>query len=189
MKRFHFRWVGFWVFEWLMWSWYLYSRKRQIRTGGVYYTRTARAKWQSLERRISDIIMQRMTISNMETDMVRLLKVAENYFLLLLLSFPSLKIYLGQNTCKFKIFIFSELEMELIDKLLTFCVHSNVRNWPNAERRWWKKGTRLPVRTRMSTGPSSLLMKRWSRWPLTSTTSTTASQTARPTSCRWRRPR
>uniref|UniRef100_A0A672NTG3 Kinesin-like protein KIF21A n=1 Tax=Sinocyclocheilus grahami TaxID=75366 RepID=A0A672NTG3_SINGR len=48
-----------------------------MRTGGVYSTRTARAKWQSLERRISDIIMQRMTISNMETDMNRLLKQRE----------------------------------------------------------------------------------------------------------------
>uniref|UniRef100_A0A671SGG1 Kinesin-like protein KIF21A n=2 Tax=Sinocyclocheilus anshuiensis TaxID=1608454 RepID=A0A671SGG1_9TELE len=53
------------------------TRKYQMRTGGVYSTRTARAKWQSLERRISDIIMQRMTISNMETDMNRLLKQRE----------------------------------------------------------------------------------------------------------------
>lgn len=45
--------------------------------GSVYLTRTARTKWQSLERRISDIIMQRMTISNMETDMNRLLGVRE----------------------------------------------------------------------------------------------------------------
>uniref|UniRef100_A0A672QEX0 Kinesin family member 21A n=1 Tax=Sinocyclocheilus grahami TaxID=75366 RepID=A0A672QEX0_SINGR len=37
----------------------------------------ARGKWQSLERRVSDIIMQRMTISNMETDMNRLLKQRE----------------------------------------------------------------------------------------------------------------
>lgn len=43
--------------------------------GSIYLSRTARAKWQSLERRISDIIMQRMTLSNMETDMNRLLKV------------------------------------------------------------------------------------------------------------------
>ncbi|XP_056116380.1 kinesin-like protein KIF21A isoform X2 [Rhinichthys klamathensis goyatoka] len=49
----------------------------QMRTGGVYFTRTARAKWQSLERHISDIIMQRMTISNMETEMIRLLKQRE----------------------------------------------------------------------------------------------------------------
>uniref|UniRef100_A0AAR2IKH6 Kinesin motor domain-containing protein n=1 Tax=Pygocentrus nattereri TaxID=42514 RepID=A0AAR2IKH6_PYGNA len=48
----------------------------QMRTGGVS-TKTARAKWQSLERRISDIIMQRMTISNMEADMNRLLKQRE----------------------------------------------------------------------------------------------------------------
>lgn len=46
-----------------------------MRMGSVYLTRTARTKWQSLERRISDIIMQRMTISNMETDMNRLLRV------------------------------------------------------------------------------------------------------------------
>lgn len=39
--------------------------------------RTARTKWQSLERRVSDIIMQRMTISNMEADMNRLLKVGQ----------------------------------------------------------------------------------------------------------------
>ncbi|XP_051976245.1 kinesin-like protein KIF21A isoform X2 [Xyrauchen texanus] len=53
------------------------TRKQQMRTGSVYITRTARAKWQSLERRISDIIMQRMTISNMETEMIRLLKQRE----------------------------------------------------------------------------------------------------------------
>ncbi|XP_026065958.1 kinesin-like protein KIF21A isoform X1 [Carassius auratus] len=53
------------------------TRKYQMRTGGLYSTRTARAKWQTLERRISDIIMQRMTISNMETDMNRLLKQRE----------------------------------------------------------------------------------------------------------------
>uniref|UniRef100_A0A8C1R937 Kinesin family member 21A n=1 Tax=Cyprinus carpio TaxID=7962 RepID=A0A8C1R937_CYPCA len=53
------------------------TRKYLMRTGGVYSTRMARAKWQSLERRISDIIMQRMTISNMETDMNRLLKQRE----------------------------------------------------------------------------------------------------------------
>jgi kinesin family protein 4/21/27 len=46
-----------------------------LRTGSVYTTRTARAKWQSLERRITDIIMQRLTISNMEADMNRFLKV------------------------------------------------------------------------------------------------------------------
>ncbi|XP_029010436.1 kinesin-like protein KIF21A isoform X2 [Betta splendens] len=47
------------------------------RTAGVYSTRVARNKWQSLERRISDVIMQRMTISNMEADMNRLLKQRE----------------------------------------------------------------------------------------------------------------
>ncbi|XP_063073101.1 kinesin-like protein KIF21A isoform X2 [Engraulis encrasicolus] len=52
------------------------SRRYPVR-GSVYSTKTARAKWQSLERRIIDIIMQRMTISNMETDMNRLLKQRE----------------------------------------------------------------------------------------------------------------
>ncbi|XP_066523506.1 kinesin-like protein KIF21A isoform X2 [Hoplias malabaricus] len=53
------------------------TRKYLMRTGGIS-TKTARAKWQSLERRISDIIMQRMTISNMEADMNRLLKQRED---------------------------------------------------------------------------------------------------------------
>ncbi|KAM9754564.1 kinesin-like protein KIF21A isoform 3-T3 [Menidia menidia] len=47
------------------------------RTAGVYSTRIARNKWQTLERRITDVIMQRMTISNMEADMNRLLKQRE----------------------------------------------------------------------------------------------------------------
>ncbi|XP_064199063.1 kinesin-like protein KIF21A isoform X11 [Anguilla rostrata] len=49
----------------------------QRRLTGVYSTRGARSKWQSLERRISDIIMQKMTLSNMESDMNRLLKQRE----------------------------------------------------------------------------------------------------------------
>uniref|UniRef100_A0A672FC09 Kinesin family member 21A n=1 Tax=Salarias fasciatus TaxID=181472 RepID=A0A672FC09_SALFA len=53
------------------------SRPSYRRTGGVYSTRIARNKWQSLERRVSDVIMQRMTISNMEADMNRLLKQRE----------------------------------------------------------------------------------------------------------------
>nr|XP_046249432.1 kinesin-like protein KIF21A isoform X1 [Scatophagus argus] len=53
------------------------TRSSYRRTAGVYSTRVARGKWQSLERRISDVIMQRMTISNMEADMNRLLKQRE----------------------------------------------------------------------------------------------------------------
>ncbi|XP_064864206.1 kinesin-like protein KIF21A isoform X9 [Oncorhynchus nerka] len=53
-------------------------RKYPVRMGSVSTTRTARAKWQSLERRITDIIMQRLTISNMEADMNRLLKQRED---------------------------------------------------------------------------------------------------------------
>lgn len=44
-------------------------------TGRVFVSKTARMKWQLLERRVTDIIMQKMTISNMEADMNRLLKV------------------------------------------------------------------------------------------------------------------
>ncbi|XP_028304606.1 kinesin-like protein KIF21A isoform X3 [Gouania willdenowi] len=54
------------------------TRSFYRRTGGLYSTRIARNKWQCLERRISDIIMQRMTISNMEADMNRLLKQRED---------------------------------------------------------------------------------------------------------------
>ncbi|XP_074533000.1 kinesin-like protein KIF21A isoform X3 [Halichoeres trimaculatus] len=53
------------------------TRSSYRRTAGIYSTRVARNKWQSLERRVSDIIMQRMTISNMEADMNRLLKQRE----------------------------------------------------------------------------------------------------------------
>ncbi|XP_068458232.1 kinesin-like protein KIF21A isoform X5 [Clinocottus analis] len=53
------------------------SRSSYRRTAGIYSTRIARNKWQSLERRITDVIMQRMTISNMEADMNRLLKQRE----------------------------------------------------------------------------------------------------------------
>ncbi|MXQ96339.1 hypothetical protein E5288_WYG020594 [Bos mutus] len=53
------------------------TRKKYQRkglTGRVFTSKTARMKWQLLERRVTDIIMQKMTISNMEADMNRLLK-------------------------------------------------------------------------------------------------------------------
>ncbi|KAB1269892.1 Kinesin-like protein KIF21A [Camelus dromedarius] len=53
------------------------TRKKYQRkglTGRVFISKTARMKWQLLERRVTDIIMQKMTISNMEADMNRLLK-------------------------------------------------------------------------------------------------------------------
>ncbi|XP_044213834.1 kinesin-like protein KIF21A isoform X4 [Thunnus albacares] len=53
------------------------TRSSYRRTVGIYSTRIARNKWQTLERRITDVIMQRMTISNMEADMNRLLKQRE----------------------------------------------------------------------------------------------------------------
>ncbi|KAF7254593.1 Kinesin-like protein KIF21B, partial [Varanus komodoensis] len=39
------------------------------------FSKTARLKWQSLERRVFDIVMQRMTVINLESDMERLIKV------------------------------------------------------------------------------------------------------------------
>lgn len=39
------------------------------------FSKSARQKWQALEHRIVDIVMQRMTISNVEADMDRLIKV------------------------------------------------------------------------------------------------------------------
>ncbi|XP_042533500.1 kinesin-like protein KIF21A isoform X1 [Dipodomys spectabilis] len=56
------------------------TRKKYQRkglTGRVFTSKTARMKWQLLERRVTDIIMQKMTISNMESDMNRLLKQRE----------------------------------------------------------------------------------------------------------------
>ncbi|XP_036914064.1 kinesin-like protein KIF21A isoform X9 [Sturnira hondurensis] len=56
------------------------TRKKYQRkglTGRVFTSKTARTKWQLLERRVTDIIMQKMTISNMEADMNRLLKQRE----------------------------------------------------------------------------------------------------------------
>ncbi|XP_053372080.1 kinesin-like protein KIF21A isoform X4 [Clarias gariepinus] len=62
----------------LLWYLYAFTRLYHRRPVGIYSTRVARVKWQSLERRISDIIMQRLTISNMEADMNRLLKQRED---------------------------------------------------------------------------------------------------------------
>ncbi|XP_033619492.1 kinesin-like protein KIF21A isoform X3 [Fukomys damarensis] len=56
------------------------TRKKYQRkglTGRVFTSKTARMKWQLLERRVTDIVMQKMTISNMEADMDRLLKQRE----------------------------------------------------------------------------------------------------------------
>ncbi|XP_051045650.1 kinesin-like protein KIF21A isoform X20 [Phodopus roborovskii] len=51
--------------------------QRKGLTGRVFTSKTARMKWQLLERRVTDIIMQKMTISNMEADMNRLLRQRE----------------------------------------------------------------------------------------------------------------
>ncbi|CAM9864751.1 unnamed protein product [Lampetra fluviatilis] len=54
------------------------SRKKHLRKGvSSYSSRSARVKWQTLERRITDVVMRKMTITNMEADMNRLLKQRE----------------------------------------------------------------------------------------------------------------
>ncbi|XP_062317736.1 kinesin-like protein KIF21A isoform X2 [Osmerus eperlanus] len=53
------------------------TRHYNRRSAGVYSTRISRGMWQTLERRVTDVIMQRMTICNMEADMNRLLKQRE----------------------------------------------------------------------------------------------------------------
>ncbi|XP_067913305.1 kinesin-like protein KIF21B isoform X1 [Heterodontus francisci] len=47
--------------------------KYQKKGVGEGFSKTARLKWQALECRVTDIVMQRMTISNLEADMNRLL--------------------------------------------------------------------------------------------------------------------
>uniref|UniRef100_A0A4W4EQ43 Kinesin motor domain-containing protein n=1 Tax=Electrophorus electricus TaxID=8005 RepID=A0A4W4EQ43_ELEEL len=59
-------------------QWNANSRKKFQRKGGSSTSsKTARQKWQALERRVLDIVMQRMTISNVEADMDRLIKKRE----------------------------------------------------------------------------------------------------------------
>ncbi|XP_051529001.1 kinesin-like protein KIF21B isoform X2 [Myxocyprinus asiaticus] len=56
----------------------LASRKKFQRKGtSTGFSKAARQKWQALERRIMDIVMQRMTITNVEADMDRLIKKRE----------------------------------------------------------------------------------------------------------------
>ncbi|KAJ8378217.1 hypothetical protein AAFF_G00245050 [Aldrovandia affinis] len=51
------------------------SRKTFLRKGGGGAgSKTARQKWQALERRIVDIVLQRMTVTSVEADMERLIK-------------------------------------------------------------------------------------------------------------------
>uniref|UniRef100_A0A8B9RMQ7 Kinesin family member 21B n=1 Tax=Astyanax mexicanus TaxID=7994 RepID=A0A8B9RMQ7_ASTMX len=59
-------------------QWNTNSRKKFQRKGvSSSFSKTARQKWQALERRVMDIVMQRMTISNVEADMDRLIKKRE----------------------------------------------------------------------------------------------------------------
>uniref|UniRef100_A0A8C1S7H2 Kinesin family member 21B n=1 Tax=Cyprinus carpio TaxID=7962 RepID=A0A8C1S7H2_CYPCA len=53
------------------------SEHESTRSQIPIFSKSARQKWQSLERRIMDIVMQRMTITNVEADMDRLIKKRE----------------------------------------------------------------------------------------------------------------
>ncbi|XP_051967613.1 kinesin-like protein KIF21B [Xyrauchen texanus] len=57
----------------------LASGKKKLQRKGTSpsFSKTARQKWQALERRIMDIVIQRMTITNVEADMDRLIKKRE----------------------------------------------------------------------------------------------------------------
>ncbi|KAM9107527.1 kinesin-like protein KIF21B isoform 4-T5 [Megaptera novaeangliae] len=57
-------------------------KKFQKKGASQSFSKAARLKWQSLERRIVDIVMQRMTIVNLEADMERLIKKREELSLL-----------------------------------------------------------------------------------------------------------
>ncbi|XP_073904775.1 kinesin-like protein KIF21B isoform X5 [Castor canadensis] len=57
-------------------------KKFQKKGASQSFSKAARLKWQSLERRIIDIVMQRMTIVNLEADMERLIKKREELFLM-----------------------------------------------------------------------------------------------------------
>lgn len=66
-------------------------KKFQKKGASQSFSKAARLKWQSLERRIIDIVMQRMTIVNLEADMERLIKVgptSPSHFSLLWLLTP-----------------------------------------------------------------------------------------------------
>ncbi|XP_074173202.1 kinesin-like protein KIF21B isoform X1 [Rhinolophus sinicus] len=57
-------------------------KKFQKKGASQSFSKAARLKWQSLERRVIDIVMQRMTIVNLEADMERLIKKREELFVL-----------------------------------------------------------------------------------------------------------
>ncbi|KFV77473.1 Kinesin-like KIF21B, partial [Struthio camelus australis] len=59
-----------------------YRKKFPKKGASQTFSKAARLKWQSLERRIFDIVMQRMTIVNLEADMERLIKKREELALL-----------------------------------------------------------------------------------------------------------
>uniref|UniRef100_A0A8C1RFZ5 Kinesin family member 21B n=1 Tax=Cyprinus carpio TaxID=7962 RepID=A0A8C1RFZ5_CYPCA len=55
----------------------VHGTRFQRKSTSTSFSKAARQKWQSLERRIMDIVMQRMTITNVEADMDRLIKKRE----------------------------------------------------------------------------------------------------------------
>lgn len=70
-----------------------------------------------------------------------------------------------------------------------FMSHSNERSWPSVKKRSSGRGTDWSGRGQRQRRRCFLWTRKWTHWQPTLTTSTTASQTVRPTSCRWRKPR
>lgn len=91
-------------------------------TSRVYTSKSARMKWQLLERRLTEIIMQKMTISNMESDMNRLLKVICRQFFFFALS-PQIHVNVMQTLKILKMNYFC-----IIDDAHLFLSHKNTVN-------------------------------------------------------------
>ncbi|XP_072280442.1 kinesin-like protein KIF21B isoform X4 [Pyxicephalus adspersus] len=56
--------------------------RRKVGRPGLPLSKTARMKWQTLERRVHEVVLQRLTILNLENDMERLLRKREELSLL-----------------------------------------------------------------------------------------------------------
>ncbi|XP_068125553.1 kinesin-like protein KIF21B isoform X5 [Hyperolius riggenbachi] len=56
--------------------------RRKVGRPGLPLSKTARVKWQTLEKRVHEVVLQRLTILNLENDMERLLRKREELSLL-----------------------------------------------------------------------------------------------------------
>ncbi|KAG8450958.1 hypothetical protein GDO86_003296 [Hymenochirus boettgeri] len=58
------------------------SARRKVVRPGVGLSKAARVKWQTLEKRVHEVVLQRLTLFNLESDMERLLRKREELLLL-----------------------------------------------------------------------------------------------------------